>query len=122
MMADKQVEAYLGVLEPVLSEVIVTENSWSERVMSAEQLEKIAVGVCGRDRVTRINDLPDAIQLAVDKVDAADELGVGYGRGIVICGSFVTAGDARTLLKSQENKDLALPKEQRGTKSQDHRA
>ena len=81
--------------------------------MSAEQLEKIAVGVFGRDRVTRVDDLPDAIQLAVDKVDAADELGVGYGRGIVICGSFVTAGDARTLLKSQENKDLALPKEQR---------
>ena len=113
MMADKQIEAYLGVLEPMLSEVIVTENSWSERVMPAEQLEKIAVGVFGRDRVTRVDDLPDAIQLAVDKVDAADELGMGYGRGVLICGSFVTAGDARTLLKRQDNKDLTLPKEER---------
>ena len=31
MMRDKQVEEYLGVLEPILSSVVVTENSWRER-------------------------------------------------------------------------------------------
>lgn len=109
MMGDKQVEAYLGVLEPVLSEVIVTENSWKERVMPAEDLEKIAVQVFGSDRVHRVDDLPDAIQTAVNMVDAEDELGVGYGRGVLICGSFVTAGDARILLKEQMHPDLAKP-------------
>lgn len=64
----------------------------------------------GSDRVTRIDDLPDAIQTAVDKVDAADETGVGYGRGVLIFGSFVTAGDARRLLKETPNKDLLKPK------------
>ena len=44
MMGDKQVEEYLGVLEPILSQVVVTENSWRDRVMP-EELEKIAVQV-----------------------------------------------------------------------------
>lgn len=113
MMRDKQVEEYLGILEPLLSQVVVTENSWTDRVMSAEELEQIAVRVFGRDRVIRADALPDAIQEAVDLVDAEDEVGVGYGRGVLICGSFVTAGDARTLLKEHMNKDLAKPKSER---------
>lgn len=113
MMADKQVEDYLGVLEPILSQVVVTENSWRERVMPAEDLEKIAVKVFGPDRVIRRDSLPDAIQEAVDLVDSQDETGVGYGRGVLICGSFVTAGDARTLLKETPDPDLAKPKSQR---------
>lgn len=115
MMADKQVEAYLGVLEPMLSQIVVTSNSWHERVMDPEELEKIAVGVFGRDRVTRVDDLPDAIQTAVNLVDTADELGVGYGRGVLICGSFVTAGDARTMLVEHVHPDLQKSKSQRTT-------
>ncbi len=113
MMRDKQVEEYLGVLEPLLSQVVVTENSWRGRVMPAEELEKVAVGVFGRDRVLREDALPDAIQRAVDLVDAADELGVGYGHGVLVCGSFVTAGDARTLLRETPDPDLAKPKSER---------
>ncbi|MEE8667273.1 MAG: folylpolyglutamate synthase/dihydrofolate synthase family protein [Bifidobacterium mongoliense] len=113
MMKDKQVEAFLGMLEPMLSHIVVTENSWRDRVMPAADLEKIAVDVFGRDRVTRVDDLPDAIQTAVDMVDADDDLGVGYGHGVLICGSFVTAGDARTLLKEQVDPELRKTKEQR---------
>lgn len=99
MMADKQVEQYLGVLEPVLSQIVVTENSWRDRVMPADELEKIAIDVFGADRVIKESNLPDAIQTAVNLVDADDELGVGYGHGVLICGSFVTAGDARLMLE-----------------------
>lgn len=113
MMADKQVEEYLGVLEPILNKVVVTENSWRDRVMPAGDLEKIAVRVFGRDRVIREDALPDAIQTAVNMVDAEDEVGVGYGHGVLICGSFVTAGDARVLLKERMNPDLAKPKHER---------
>lgn len=113
MMRDKQVEDYLGVLEPLLSHVIVTENSWRGRVMPAEELEKIADDVFGSDRVTRVDALPDAIQAAVDMVDADDELGVGYGHGVLICGSFVTAGDARILLKEHANPELRKSKAER---------
>ncbi|KFI59208.1 dihydrofolate synthase [Bifidobacterium gallicum DSM 20093 = LMG 11596] len=113
MMKDKQVEEYLGVLEPVLSEIIVTQNSWAARCMPLDEIERIAVHVFGRERVTAIEDLPSAIQAAVDRVDAADEVGVGYGHGVLICGSFVTAGDARILLKESIHPDLQLPKDQR---------
>ena len=113
MMGDKQVEEYLGVLEPLLSHVVVTENSWRERVMSAKDLEQVAVRVFGRDRVTCEPDLPDAIQTAVNMVDDEDELGVGYGHGVLICGSFVTAGDARTMLKEHALGDLVKPKAER---------
>lgn len=113
MMEDKQVEEYLGVLEPIVSEIIVTENSWKDRVMPAEQLKAIADQVFGPERVTCIPSLPDAIQEAVNRVDAEDELGVGYGHGVLICGSFVTAGDARILLKESVNPDLKKTKEER---------
>lgn len=113
MMEDKQVEEYLGVLEPIVSELIVTENSWTDRVMPADKLAEIARGVFGPERVTCIPSLPDAIQEAVNRVDADDELGVGYGHGVLICGSFVTAGDARMLLKESVHPDLTKPKAER---------
>lgn len=113
MMKDKQVEEFLGILEPILSQIIVTENSWRDRVMPAEELEKIAVNVFGRDRVIRQDMLTDAIQKAVNLVDSEDELGVGYGRGVLICGSFVTAGDARILLREHDNPELKKPKAER---------
>lgn len=118
MMRDKEVEDVLGVMEPILSTVIVTQNSWNARVMPAQELEVIAQRVFGEDRVTRCDELPDAIQAAVDQVDEQDELGIGYGRGIVIFGSFVTAGDARALLKPRHNSDLEKPKELRATDEQ----
>jgi dihydrofolate synthase/folylpolyglutamate synthase len=113
MMGDKQVEEYLGVLEPLLSHVIVTENSWRDRVMPAEDLKKIADQVFGPERVTCIPQLPDAIQEAVNMVDSEDELGVGYGHGVLICGSFTTAGDARLMLEEKINPDLKKPKVER---------
>ncbi len=112
-MADKQVEEYLGVLEPLLSQVVVTENSWRDRVMPAEDLKKIAERVFGPERVTCVPELPDAIQEAVNMVDADDELGVGYGHGVLICGSFTTAGDARLMLEEKVNPDLKKPKAER---------
>ena len=101
------------MLEPIVSELIVTENSWTDRVMPADKLAEIARGVFGPERVTCIPSLPDAIQEAVNRVDADDELGVGYGHGVLICGSFVTAGDARMLLKESVHPDLTKPKAER---------
>ena len=46
-------------------------------------------------------------------VDAEDELGVGYGHGVLICGSFTTAGDARLMLEEKVNPDLKKPKSER---------
>ncbi|MCI1935054.1 MAG: bifunctional folylpolyglutamate synthase/dihydrofolate synthase [Bifidobacteriaceae bacterium] len=113
MMGDKQVEEVLGILEPLLSQIVVTQNSETDRVMPVDDLEKVAIGVFGPDRVTKEATMPDAIAKAVDLVDTEDELGVGYGHGVLITGSFVTAGDARLLLKETPNKDLMKKKSER---------
>ena len=113
MMADKQVETMLGDLEPLLSKIVVTQNSHTSRVMPAEDLAKIARDVFGEDRVYVEPLMPNALQKAVDLVDARDETGLGYGYGVLVTGSFVTAGDARTLLKPRQNRDLLKPKAER---------
>lgn len=107
MMADKQIESFLGELEPIVDHMVITENSWRERVMPADELAKIAIEIFGEDRVSVEPALPDAIQRAVDLVDSQDEQGIGYGHGIIICGSFVTAGDARGMLVSHRFHDVA---------------
>nr|WP_082801771.1 cyanophycin synthetase [Herbidospora cretacea] len=95
VMADKDVETMLELLEPVVEEVVVTRNS-SPRSMEAEELAERARGVFGPDRVHESDRLDDAIDVAIGLADEGDE----YGSGVLITGSVVTAGDARILLKA----------------------
>lgn len=94
VMADKDAEGILTALEPVLDTVVVTENG-SPRAMDTESLALRAEEVFGPDRVVRAAGLPDAIETATALVDQECE---GYsGAGVVVTGSVVTAGAARTL-------------------------
>lgn len=90
----KDVAGILGALEPVLDRVVVTENG-SPRAMDVESLALRAEDVFGPDRVVRAAGLPDAIETATALVEEECD---GYsGAGIVITGSVVTAGAARSL-------------------------
>jgi dihydrofolate synthase/folylpolyglutamate synthase len=96
---DKDVAAVLDELEPVLSEIVVSENS-SPRSMPASVLAELAAEVFGEDRVRVAHRLDEAIETAVT---LADEASSGDGdvpgsAGVLITGSVVTAGDARALL------------------------
>lgn len=104
IMKDKQVEALLSLLEPVLSAIVITQNSAINRVMPAAQLAEIAREVFGEDRVVCEPLMPNAIQTAVDLADMADTQGLGYGYGVLITGSFITAGNARRLLRGKSKK------------------
>ncbi|WP_246059932.1 bifunctional folylpolyglutamate synthase/dihydrofolate synthase [Herbidospora galbida] len=95
VMADKDVETMLELLEPVVEEVVVTRNS-SPRSMEVDDLADRARGVFGPDRVHESPRLDDAIDVAIGLADEGDE----YGSGVLITGSVVTAGDARILLKA----------------------
>ncbi|GLX94827.1 folylpolyglutamate synthase/dihydrofolate synthase family protein [Herbidospora sp. NBRC 101105] len=95
VMADKDVETMLELLEPIVEEVVVTRNS-SPRSMEVDDLADRARGVFGPDRVHASARLDDAIDVAVGLADEGDE----YGSGVLITGSVVTAGDARILLKA----------------------
>lgn len=113
MMKDKQVETVLGIWEPLMNQIVVTQNSETNRVMPVDDLYKIACGVFGEDRVFREPLMPNAIQKAVDLVDEDDETGLGYGHGVLVTGSFVTVGDARELLEVKQDPRLLKPKNER---------
>ena len=95
VLGDKDARAMLEVLEPSVSEVVVTESS-SPRRLPVDDLREIAVDVFGEDRVHVEDRLDDALDTAVGLADAAGEYG---GSGVLVTGSVVTAGEARTLLR-----------------------
>jgi dihydrofolate synthase/folylpolyglutamate synthase len=98
VMADKDVEGLLGAFEPVMQTIVCTQNS-TARALSAETLGEIAAGIFGSDRVVVERRLDDAIERAVTLADAGlgDGIGLGGG-GVLVTGSVITAGEARTLL------------------------
>ncbi|MBU3751048.1 MAG: bifunctional folylpolyglutamate synthase/dihydrofolate synthase, partial [Mycobacterium sp.] len=90
----KDVTGILAALEPVFDVVVVTDNG-SPRALAPEALALRAEDIFGPDRVIRSATLADAIESATALVEESGD-GVA-GAGIVITGSVVTAGAARTL-------------------------
>jgi len=97
VMADKDVDGILTALEPVLDQIVVTHNG-SPRALEVEALAIRAEERFGPERVIVAPTLPDAIETATALVEEAGTEGEGFGGvGMVITGSVVTAGAARTL-------------------------
>jgi dihydrofolate synthase/folylpolyglutamate synthase len=96
MLGSKDVEGTLRVLEPVLDQLVVSQTS-SPRAMDVDDLAAVAVEVFGADRVAVEPSLDEAISTAVT---LAEDSGDGQlaGSGVLVTGSVVTAGEARTLL------------------------
>jgi dihydrofolate synthase/folylpolyglutamate synthase len=94
-LADKDVHAMLEVLEPAVAAVVVTQNS-SPRALPADALLALAVDVFGEDRVRVEDRLDDALDTAVGLAEQEASYG---GAGVLVTGSVVTVGEARTLLR-----------------------
>ncbi|WP_030491722.1 bifunctional folylpolyglutamate synthase/dihydrofolate synthase [Micromonospora chokoriensis] len=97
VLADKDAEALLELLEPVVDHVVVTRNS-SPRAMPTEELAALAAEIFGEERVDSAEEMPDAIELAVALAEE-DVPGELSGVGVLVTGSVVTVADARRLLK-----------------------
>jgi len=97
VLADKDARAMLSVLEPVLDEIVITQNS-SPRADPADQLAAVAVEVFGAERVTVEPRLDDALETAVRLAEESPD-GVFAGAGVLVTGSVITAGEARTMLR-----------------------
>jgi dihydrofolate synthase/folylpolyglutamate synthase len=96
-MADKDALGILQALEPVMNQIIVTTNS-SERSMKVADLNKLASQVFGADRVFAADTLSEAIEKAIkDSVRPLSEESLA----IVITGSVVTVGEARTAVRKK---------------------
>lgn len=97
VMGDKDVDGILAALEPVFDQVVITHNG-SPRALDVEALALLAEQRFGPERVVTAATLPDAIETATAIVEeSAIEGELLGGAGIVITGSVVTAGAARTL-------------------------
>jgi dihydrofolate synthase/folylpolyglutamate synthase len=96
VLGDKDVDGMLAALEPVLDEIVVTQNA-SLRALPADELARHAVAVFGPERVHVQARLDDALEAAVRLAEDTDD-GVLAGAGVLVTGSVVTAGEARVLL------------------------
>ena len=95
ILSDKNVDAILSALEPVLSAVVITQSS-SPRAMPVDELAAEAVAIFGGNRVDVEPRLDDAIDAAVRIAEEEGPLG---GSGVIVTGSLVTVGEARRLLR-----------------------
>jgi dihydrofolate synthase/folylpolyglutamate synthase len=101
VMADKDDEGVLAAFEPHFAHVICTQNS-TARARPAEQLAETAIEIYGEDRVTVVPRLADAIDKAAALAEAGEAFGDPLGSGaVLITGSVVTVGEARSLLKGR---------------------
>ncbi|NMN99686.1 bifunctional folylpolyglutamate synthase/dihydrofolate synthase [Gordonia sp. TBRC 11910] len=96
VLGDKDVEGVLEALEPVFDGVVLTNNG-SPRALDTDSLADIAHRVFGEERVRVEPFLPDAVEAAIAWAEEADDGSPVAGAGVVITGSVVTAGAARTL-------------------------
>ena len=97
VLGDKDARGILEELEPYVEELVVTQNA-SPRALHVDDLAELAEQVFGEERIHRIDTLPSAIELAIalaEETDSGD--GIVSGSGVVVTGSVVTAGEARTL-------------------------
>lgn len=99
-LADKDVRTMLELLEPAVTSIVVTSNS-SPRALSADALATLALEVFDEDRVHVEDRLDDALDRAVALADeeSSEFGGAVGGTGVLVTGSVVTAGEARTLLR-----------------------
>ena len=98
VLADKDARGILIALESVLDEIVVTQND-SPRRLSADDLAALASEIFGEDRVTVSRRLEDALDAGVRLAEEADTYAAS---GVIVTGSVVTAGEARSLLARRD--------------------
>jgi dihydrofolate synthase/folylpolyglutamate synthase len=102
VLADKDALGMLEQLEPALDEIVVTANT-SPRALPADQLGEMARDVFSEDRVTVAGNVADALDVAMHLADADVAMtGAPGGVGVLVTGSVVTVGEARTLLRGAD--------------------
>jgi dihydrofolate synthase/folylpolyglutamate synthase len=98
ILNDKDAEGILGVLEPILTMVVVSRSS-SPRAMDVDRLAEIARAVFGPDRVEAIESLDEALARAMDlaEQDTGENPGA-LATSVIATGSVTIAAEVRILL------------------------
>jgi dihydrofolate synthase / folylpolyglutamate synthase len=97
VMGDKDARGILVNFEKFMDSIIVTRNS-SHRAMEVSDLQTLAIEIFGADRVHSSPNLEAAIEKALKNTirPLSDE-----SLGIVVTGSVVTVGEARTYVNNK---------------------
>jgi dihydrofolate synthase/folylpolyglutamate synthase len=102
VMSDKDYEGLLAALEPALAAIVCTQNG-TPRALPADRLADVARGIFGIDRVYLAPRLDDAIEQAATLAEEGGVFGEAIGSGgVLVTGSVVTVGEARTMLKRRQ--------------------
>jgi dihydrofolate synthase / folylpolyglutamate synthase len=107
VMGDKDARGILEVFEEIMNQVVITQVASTSRGMPADVLGELAREIFGASRVTVVPRLDDAIDQAV----ALAEEDVVGSAGVLITGSVVAIGEARTLLVRDESVVVPTAKE-----------
>lgn len=97
VLGEKDVTGILQNLKPVVDRLVVTQSS-STRALPVDNLYNAAVDVFGVDRVYKEANLINAITYATEQVTLLNQVSEGVS-AVVITGSVVTAGEARSTLR-----------------------
>lgn len=92
VLEDKDVEPMIRSLEPILDHVVVSRST-SPRAIRPRRLGQLVAEFFGEDRVTVVDDLPEALDVAAGLADEG-----GVGGAVLATGSVTTAADVRELL------------------------
>ena len=93
ILTDKDAAGILCAIEPVLDEIVVTRSS-SPRSMLPEDLEELAGEIFGEHRVTMVQRLDEALDVAVGLAEGDGR----PGTGLLATGSITVVADVRILL------------------------
>ncbi|MGI8769159.1 MAG: bifunctional folylpolyglutamate synthase/dihydrofolate synthase [Propionibacteriaceae bacterium] len=98
-MTDKDIVGILTIWEPVLDKLVATQVSSTDRGMPAADLGELAMPIFGPERVLVRARMDDAIEAAVELADAEGSV----VPGVLVTGSVIGVGEARTLLKPDDH-------------------
>ncbi|NNG20384.1 bifunctional folylpolyglutamate synthase/dihydrofolate synthase [Naumannella sp. ID2617S] len=112
VMRDKDVDQILRVWEPLMTSIVCSQVSSTERGLPAEELAEVAAGIFGAERVYVRSRLDDALEWATQLAD--DDSG---NPGVLVTGSVIAAGEARALLVADAG---ATEREEVDWEAEDH--
>jgi dihydrofolate synthase/folylpolyglutamate synthase len=102
ILNDKDAQGVLRELEPIVDRLVVTKST-SPRALEIDSLFAIAEEVFGVGRVFKESDLDAAIIYAMEQATLLNQASDGIS-AVVVTGSVVTAGEAKSFLKKLEPK------------------
>jgi len=97
ILGEKDIDGVLKELEPVIDRLVVTQNS-SPRALPVEKLYEAAIKIFGAERVFKEDNLRAAITYAMEQCTLVNQVSDGIS-AVTICGSVVTAGEARKIIR-----------------------